>query len=61
MKHDPVTVRWIYPPIPDRRFDWQANRGDWDLGMPLGHGPTELDAIKDLLEQEEMRSKEGDK
>ena len=50
---DSVVVRWIYPPIPDRRFDWQASRDGWDLGDPLGFGRTELEAIKDLLTQEE--------
>ena len=41
------------PPIPDRRFDWNAVRADWDLGMPTGFGPTQEAAIADLLELEE--------
>ncbi len=43
----------IRPPVPWRRFDWQAWRdGDDDTG-PWGFGCTEDEAIKDLTEQEE--------
>ena len=42
----------IYPPIPIRKYDWQATRGDYDEGDPIGHGETEKEAILDLLEQE---------
>lgn len=42
----------IYPPIPDRRFDWQATYdGDEpnDNGsMAHGFGRTEIEAINDL-------------
>lgn len=40
-----------FPPIPDRRFDYGATDGDYDLGAKIGWGPTEQDAIKDLLDQ----------
>ena len=41
------------PPIPVRGVDWSAidyARYDGE-GSPIGRGPTEEDAIKDLLEQ----------
>lgn len=43
------------PPIPMRRFDYCAVRGDWDLGDPMGFGATEEEAIADLLAEEELR------
>ena len=32
---------------------WRAFDDNWDLGDPVGHGDTELEAIIDLLEKEE--------
>lgn len=52
----PIKTTYIYPPIPTRRFDWQAVRDGWDLGEPVGMGQTEADAVADLLEQEEEQS-----
>jgi hypothetical protein len=46
-----IVTTYIYPPIPDRSFDWQASSYDYDEGGPIGHGKTEQDAIADLLEQ----------
>lgn len=48
----------VYPPIPARDMDWQAIRDDDepdDNGNMRfhGHGATEADAIKDLIEQME--------
>ena len=40
------------PPIPVRKYDWEAYREGWDLGDPMGYGATEQEAINDLLEQE---------
>jgi hypothetical protein len=62
-----ITVEFIYPPIPDRRFDYQATFDGYEPGCPLGHGPTEQAAIDDLHEQiedeldfaESMRSPQG--
>lgn len=58
MRQGEIVVDFIYPPIPDRRFDWQAV---WDGDEPNdngqmlhGHGPTPLDAIVDLLDSTEM-------
>lgn len=49
-----IVVQHIFPPIPDRRFDWCAVPAEWDLGMPVGFGPTQEAAIADLLELEEF-------
>ena len=43
-----IVTEFIYPPIPDRRFDWQATENGWEPGMPVGYGPTEAWAIADL-------------
>lgn len=49
-----IQVEFIYPPIPDRRFDYQATFEDYDAGDPIGHGPTEQAAIDDLHESAEF-------
>jgi hypothetical protein len=48
-----VRTEFVYPPIPDRRFDWSAVDDDtYDgPGSPIGTGPTEEAAIADLMEQ----------
>lgn len=45
----PIKTEYVYPPIPDRQFDWAATRGDYDLGARVGWGRTEQEAIDDLL------------
>jgi len=51
MKRIDVETTYVYPPIPDRRFDWQAVLKDHDpeSHAPVGHGATEEEAILDLL------------
>jgi hypothetical protein len=56
-----IVTQHVYPPIPDRRFDWSAVLDDYDGGFsdgssdPVGRGATEQEAIRDLMEQiEEM-------
>jgi hypothetical protein len=51
-----IITRNIYPPIPDRRFDWSAVTDDYDLGSPIGYGATEAQAVADLVEQLEALS-----
>lgn len=48
-----LATRHVFPPIPDRRFDWSAvDRDTYDgEGSPIGWGRTEQDAIDDLLSQ----------
>jgi len=48
-----IVTNHVYPPIPDRSCDWSATYGDYDLGKPIGYGPTEAEAIRDLLENYE--------
>jgi len=44
-----IITKYDPPPIPWREADWSAVFDDYDLGGPIGHGPTEQDAIDDLL------------
>lgn len=46
-----VITENVYPPIPDRRWDWSAVFDGYEPGDPIGRGPTEEAAIEDLLEQ----------
>ena len=52
MENDKIITSRIYPPIPIRRYDWQAVRESYDEGDLIGHGKTEQEAIDDLIEQE---------
>lgn len=47
-----IELSYILPPIPDRGCDWQATRKGYDMGEPIGRGPTPVAALADLLEQE---------
>ena len=48
-----IKTTHAYPPIPVRYFDWLAYDDDTygGPGSKLGTGPTEEDAIRDLIEQ----------
>ncbi len=48
-----IRTEYVYPPIPDRRFDWSAVDDDtYDgPGCKIGWGATEKAAIEDLMEQ----------
>lgn len=48
-----IITYFVYPPIPDRRFDWSAIDDDtYDgPGCPIGHGATKEEAIADLMDQ----------
>lgn len=48
-----ITTEFVHPPIPIRTMDWAAIRDDYDVGDPVGMGPTELAAISDLIEKEQ--------
>lgn len=44
-----IVTSHMYPPIPDRRFDWCAYHEEHvELAHRYGWGPTEADAIADL-------------
>lgn len=46
-----IITEHVYPPIPDRRFDWSAVTDGYEGGDPIGYGRTEAEAIADLREQ----------
>jgi hypothetical protein len=46
-----IITQNIFPPIPDRNFDWSAVTDDYEPGHPIGYGPTEQAAVTDLKEQ----------
>lgn len=48
-KFGPIRTEYVFPPIPDRRFDWSAVFDNYEPGCPTGIGVTEADAIEDLL------------
>lgn len=49
--HTPrIVTDFTYPPIPLRQFDWLAWFDGQEDGLQ-GTGPTEQEAIDDLLEQ----------
>jgi hypothetical protein len=62
-----IVTNFDYPPIPFRQFDWSAVDSDtydadydYELGQhvskcPVGRGATEIEAIRDLLDQMEER------
>lgn len=43
-----VVTSNIFPPIPLRKFDWCAYFDGEEDGL-VGYGPTEVDAIDDLM------------
>jgi hypothetical protein len=47
MPRDPIKVLFDAT-CPVEIFAWQATFGDWDLGDPMGLGPTPEAAIEDL-------------
>jgi hypothetical protein len=44
-----IVTEHIYPPIPNRNFDWRATFEGYDEGEPMGYGPTKEAAIADLI------------
>lgn len=63
MKGHKIITEHVYPPIPERAWDWRATFDDYDgapdAHCPIGYGPTEISAIADLMEQEEERLLRG--
>lgn len=45
-----IVTNYVYPPIPDRRFDWVAYPDGAEESGPAGHGHTEAEAIAELKE-----------
>ena len=48
-----IVTHFIYPPIPNRNFDWCAYRDGEEEAGNYGSGPTEAAAVQDLLDREE--------
>ena len=46
-----IETKFVNPPIPSRRWDWQATFEGYDSGDPIGYGKTEKEAIEDLIEK----------
>ena len=51
-----IRVNYDPKPIPDRRFDWEAVRTDYEPGEPIGWGKTPTEAVADLIEEEEFEA-----
>ncbi len=45
-----IITKCINPPIPLRKYDWEAYYDNYDEGDPIGYGATEQEAINDLNE-----------
>lgn len=52
-----IKTEHVFPPIPDRSYDWLAYDSDnYEPGCPIGSGATEQEAIDDLMEQIDNRA-----
>jgi len=45
-----VSTLYVYPPIPDRGFDWSATLDGYEPGDAMGEGATEREAIDSLFD-----------
>ena len=61
-KHGVLVIQTtcIAPPLGTRQYDWSAVLDDYDGAedaghQPIGYGPTEADAIVDLLAEIEAK------
>ena len=50
-KCEDIKTSYVFPPVPNRNFDWEATFEYYEPGDLIGRGPTESDAINDLVEQ----------
>ena len=46
-----IITNHVFPPIPQRQFDWAAVFDNYEPGCHVGYGRTEQDAKADLIEQ----------
>jgi len=49
-----INTEWVYPPIPNRNYDWAATLEGYESGDYIGYGPTEEKAKENLIEQLEL-------
>lgn len=52
-----IKTEHVYPPIPDRRFDYAATMDGYEPGDPIGTGRTQEAAVIDLDEQIDERDR----
>lgn len=51
-----IVTTYVFPPIPVRFMDWQAHYdGEEDEQMATGHGVTEQEAVRDLIDNHPRR------
>ena len=50
-KCDDIKTNYVFPPIADRNFDWEATFEYYEPGDLIGYGSTESAAINDLVEK----------
>lgn len=55
-----INVSFVYPPIPDRRFDYSATWEGYEEGDAVGYGVTPAAAIEELLEMSDGDRDEAD-
>ena len=55
-----IRVSFEYPPIPARDMDWSAIRENYEPPMAIGRGIGPVEAVQDLLNQEETDDKADD-
>jgi hypothetical protein len=44
-----IRTEFVYPPIPDRQYDWRAVFDGYEPGDVMGYGKTLEAAIADLI------------
>lgn len=45
-----IHTEYVAPPVPTTMYDWLASI-DGEEHAPIGRGPTECEALRDLCEQ----------
>jgi len=45
-----IITEYVAPPVPSTLYDWMASV-DGEEDFPIGRGPTECEALRDLCEQ----------
>jgi hypothetical protein len=51
VSHPKIRTSHVFPPIPQRQFDYAAVFDGYEPGDSIGYGRDEQEAIDDLLEQ----------
>ena len=55
---DKIITRHVYPPIPDRRWDWIAYHDGEEETQHAGWGSTEAAALEDLARLDDERAED---